>query len=149
MDDAIITNYNRLVGPNDQFIILGDFARYNTKGFRDRINCKSVWLIRGNHDPKNIPDGIFERVEDLCGVWYREQLIILCHYAMRTWHQSHRGSWHIYAHSHGQLKDDPYLLSMDIGVDSINNIYGSYRPISFDELEDLMIKKQKLILNCF
>ncbi|WP_237730162.1 hypothetical protein [Chryseobacterium gleum] len=46
-----------------------------------------------------------------------KQKIILFHYAMRTWNDSHRGVWQLYGHSHGTLPDDEKALSFDVGVD--------------------------------
>src|SRR4051812_37591455 len=60
MDDVIINNINRLVKPNDTLWHLGDFCFgprdpykfYKTaEGYRNRINCKNMILIWGNHDP--------------------------------------------------------------------------------------------------
>jgi hypothetical protein len=55
---------------------------------------------------------------------------------MRTWNKSHRGSWHLYGHSHGTLPDDPHSMSFDVGVDCHN-----YRPLSFEQVKAVMSKK--------
>jgi calcineurin-like phosphoesterase family protein len=55
------------------------------------------------------------------------QKLILDHYAMRVWDQSHHGSWHLYGHSHGKLPD--LGLSTDVGVDGHN-----FQPWSFEEV---------------
>jgi calcineurin-like phosphoesterase family protein len=55
---------------------------------------------------------------------------------MKIWRNSHRGSWHLYGHSHGGLHESPNSLSFDVGVDARD-----YRPISFDEVSKLMAKK--------
>lgn len=41
--------------------------------------------------------------------------IVLNHYSMRTWNKSHRGSYHLFGHSHGKIST--YFRSFDIGVD--------------------------------
>ena len=38
--------------------------------------------------------------------------------------------------SHGNLKDDPESLSLDVGVDCHN-----YRPIAYEEIKKIMSKK--------
>ena len=64
------------------------------------------------------------------------QQIILCHYAMRVWNKSHRGSWHLYGHSHSTLPDEPASMSFDVGVDA-----HAYHPLRFNEVAALMAKK--------
>ena len=55
---------------------------------------------------------------------------------MRVWNRAHRGAWHLFGHSHGNLPDDPHALSWDVGVD--NN---DYAPIHLDELAVIMARK--------
>jgi calcineurin-like phosphoesterase family protein len=63
MDEHIIDTINQYVQPNDMLIHCGDFAidtsldRYDNesyiklvKGYRERINCKNISLVCGNHD---------------------------------------------------------------------------------------------------
>jgi len=47
-------------------------------------------------------------------------------------------SWHLYGHSHGQLQDDPNLLSFDVGVDSWN-----YAPLSYEQAKEVMANKNQ------
>jgi calcineurin-like phosphoesterase family protein len=46
---------------------------------------------------------------------------------MRTWEKSHKGSWHVFGHSHQELP--PYGKSFDIGVEGHN-----YAPWSLEEI---------------
>jgi len=53
MDSVIINNINQKVGPNDTLIHLGDvaFGGFEKIGeFLDRLVCKNVHLVLGNHD---------------------------------------------------------------------------------------------------
>jgi len=86
-----------------------------------------------------------------------EQQIWLSHYAHRVWNKSHHGVFHLFAHSHNSLPDDPNSLSFDVGVDATaarlsglpsgkTVVAGTtkpedYRPISFDEVVEIMSKK--------
>ncbi len=54
--------------------------------------------------------------------------IVLCHYAMTVWNGSHRGSWHLYGHSHNQLPE-PTSLSFDCGIDGHH-----FEPWSIEEV---------------
>lgn len=57
--------------------------------------------------------------------------ITLCHYAMRVWNASHKGSWMLYGHSHNEL---PVVgKSFDIGVDGHD-----FEPWSLEEIESKM-----------
>jgi calcineurin-like phosphoesterase family protein len=57
--------------------------------------------------------------------------LTLCHYAMRVWNKSHKGSWMCFGHSHNEL---PVVgKSFDIGVDGHN-----FEPWSLEEIESAM-----------
>jgi hypothetical protein len=62
----------------------------------------------------------------------------LCHDAMRVWHQSFRGAWHLYGHSHGRLPDEPAALSIYVGIDTHD-----YRRWHFDQIRSRMDQKTK------
>jgi calcineurin-like phosphoesterase family protein len=53
MNDAIVNNINNLVKEDDILIHLGDWSFggfENIEEFRNRIICKNIHLILGNHD---------------------------------------------------------------------------------------------------
>ena len=153
MDNTIITRCNERVGPDDIMFYLGDFCFYDRRRdrcryeelaehYRNRINCKNIYYVHGNHDKKLRGLDAFRRLwrgtYDLLDVEVDGQKIILCHYAMRVWDRSHHGSYSLYGHSHGDLPDDPKLLSFDCGVDCFN-----YYPVSFSEVNEIMAKKRQ------
>ena len=145
MDEVIISNINSRVRSNDILYHLGDVAfgdRNKVVSYLERINCKRIHLILGNHDKvirKNLTffEKYFESIHDfkeiktLCG-----QEITLCHYALRTWRKSHYGAWSLFGHSHGSLPDNPNALSWDVGVDNNNFV-----PLSMEDLKIIMGKK--------
>ena len=142
MDAASLANLNKLVGADDALYFLGDFCLGGpdqARRYRDRIVCRNMHVVEGNHDAA-LRDltGVFSSSNQLVEVRVRGQRIVLCHYAMRVWHHSWRGVWHLYGHSHGNLADDPASLSIDVGVDS-----HSFRPWRFDEIRTAMNAKQK------
>lgn len=148
MHDAFIKNYNSKVQPNDTCYFLGDIGFAHPTKLKEvitRLNGQKV-VIRGNHDPdKKILLGIgFGSAYDYLEIKVQDpearqglQRIVLFHYAMRVWNQSHRGAWQLYGHSHGTLPDDPNLLSMDVGVDP-----SKYFPLSYEEVKAHMKKKK-------
>lgn len=154
MNDALIHNWNAVVQPTDVVWHLGDVAFmrvHELKGVLSRLNGM-VCFLKGNHDRSEfdelwkdasswIPEPAKFHVFEQCHeIKEQGQLIILCHYGMRVWNRSHRGSWNLYGHSHGSLKPD--RLQVDVGVDA-PFITGKpeYRPFSFDEIKRYMQKR--------
>jgi calcineurin-like phosphoesterase family protein len=142
MDAAILDRLNSSVKEGDVLFFLGDFCRGSGKDaldYRKKIRCKNMCFIEGNHDAgaRKIASE-FQWWKQLAEVKIDGQLIVLCHYAMRVWHHSFRGSWHLYGHSHGRLPDDPATLSMDVGVDTHD-----FRPWHFDQIRTRMGEKAK------
>lgn len=137
MNQSLIDNINALVKSNDELYHLGDFAFGNVEKFRRQINCKNLHIIFGNHDREaRLNKHLFSSYSDFREIKVFGKSITLCHYAMRVWNKSHHGAYHLYGHSHGSLPDDPNSRSFDCGVDC-----HGYKPISFDEVTQLMSKK--------
>jgi len=141
-DEALIERWNDRVRPGDLVYHLGDFALCDEAGaiaIAKRLSGQK-YLIFGNHDKRLrkskpfLSQWIWAR--DLEGIVVSEQRIVLCHFAMLTWNQSHRGAWQLHGHSHGSLHDDPRALRLDAGVDCWN-----YGPVSFEEIRDRMATK--------
>lgn len=137
MDEQLIENWNSKVQPGDDVYHLGDFAFVKTandmRRYTDRLNGNIIVII-GNHDNVWMLDEVFgyKNVHQMFEV--REQnypSIILCHYAMRAWNKSHRGSWHLFGHTHNQLGS--YGKSFDCGVDAHN-----FFPLTIKEIADIM-----------
>lgn len=151
-NDVIVNNINSLVKENDILYHLGDWSfggHINIKTFRERLNCKNIHLIFGNHDqhiePINSPyRDLFSSCQhykelslrvDRKWQQFKKVNIILSHYAMRVWNKSHHGALHIYGHSHGTLPDNG-TRSMDVGIDT-NNLY----PYHLDEILDRLLPR--------
>src|SRR3954447_14711520 len=132
MDEIMVQRWNERVRPGDRVYHLGDFSVCRgpkTGEILERLNGE-IHLVWGNHDrPAYAIRERFASYHDYLQITVCEQFIVCFHYAMRVWNKSHKGSWHLYGHSHGSLPDDPHALSMDVGVDC-NNFY----PFSFEEV---------------
>jgi len=149
MTDKLVENINNKVGEDDILINLGDWSfggKDKVKLLRDRINCKNIILLRGNHDDAITKD---KELQKLFSRFYGEldvdpivqfnvggKSYRCCHYALHVWDQSHRGVRHLFGHSHGSLPDNSLSLSFDVGVDCHN-----LTPLSFVEVEEIMSKK--------
>ena len=147
MTEKLISNHNARVSKSDLTYHLGDFA-WRTLSVQQvtdimkRLNGKH-FLIYGNHDEtaKAVMEQCygapkFEWAKDVALIKPRAQhpSIWLSHYAHRVWPNSHKGSWHVYGHTHAVLPD--YRRSHDVGVDM-----NGYAPVSLDELAALMNSK--------
>lgn len=90
MNNTIIDNINRVVGEDDELWILGDFAfrvdKAEVQKFRNRINCRNVHLVYGNHDQDYSQEHIFQSVQ-----YYKELktpygIVVLFHYPIMEWY---------------------------------------------------------------
>lgn len=150
MNDVLVNNINALVKENDTLWHLGDWSfggHQQIKIFRDRLNCKNINLVFGNHDqhiePNNSPyRNLFKSVQYYKELdirvdrkWNQVQKVKICmsHYAMRVFNKSHHGAIQLFGHSHGSLPD-LNNRQMDVGVDTNN-----YYPYHLDEILDKML----------
>lgn len=150
MDYTIIDNINRLVAPEDELYLLGDFCfggHHKTPDYRRRIACQNIHYIKGNHD-QHIDKyaDFFESMQDYLSKTLitndgRKVPFVMSHYAFRVWLGSHKGFYHIYGHSHGSLEHTPNGKSMDVGIDNAYNLFGEYRPFSLEEVVNILDKR--------
>ncbi len=154
-DDFIVNKINSIVGQDDILYHLGDwsFGGYqNIKKFRERIICREIHLILGNHD-ENIEKQLdeyrdtFQSIQHYLEIKLDGSLIVLSHWPMKIWNKSHKGSWHLHGHCHNNLQPDDWWTSskrderrrtMDVGLDT-NNL----KPWSYSELKKIMSKLDK------
>lgn len=152
-DEYVMTNHlasqiNHYVRPEDTLFHLGDFAMKTAlirfKEFREMLVCKTVHLIRGNHDMERWRDELsenFTSVSDLLEISVNRQRITLCHFPLEIWNKAHKGTWMLHGHCHGSKADSgdgkKLYMKMDVGVDAMFKKFGEYRPISFDEISRL------------
>jgi len=147
MNDILIDEINTAVMPEDRIWHLGDVLFGNKKhvfencrAFLERINCKEIHLIRGNHDHPAI-EPLFTSVQDVAVIRVGKQKIFVSHYAHAVWDQSHRGRIHLYGHSHATAESGldammPGRKSGDIGVDNLAKVFGKYAPINLEQVND-------------
>jgi|10_taG_2_1085330.scaffolds.fasta_scaffold62884_3 calcineurin-like phosphoesterase family protein len=144
-DEYLVDRINSTVGKRDYLYHLGDFCWGDTdrkkivfsQKLLDKIRCKNIHLIMGNHDPRGKDCKPKEEFAKLFASCYSYRVIkilnnrvVLSHFPIRSWEGMHRGYYHLYGHSHGTLPENG-TLSFDVGVDSIG-----YVPISAEEVCD-------------
>jgi calcineurin-like phosphoesterase family protein len=130
MDDTIIANWNTVVGKKDTVWHLGDFTLHGEEEalrYAKLLNG-TIHFIWGNHDRPAV-----RQLSRWASSQYAAEIsldgtrITLCHYGMRVWNHSHKGSLMLYGHSHGSLPGDNQ--SLDVGVDCWN-----WRPVTLPEI---------------
>jgi len=158
MDETQITEWNRVVKPDDTVYQLGDF----TFGNRDMAQryfkqLNGMILVLGNrfhHDKRWLPkqnyaednnyiknhlktkSDIVVVLPSIHTLKVDDLFIVLCHFPLASWPRQHYGSLHFHAHSHSNYQGEGKIL--DVGVDNVNKIWGSYRPVSLTEIVEYM-----------
>lgn len=136
MNATIVNNINAVIGQDDILIHLGDwsFGGFESiKEFRDKIVCRNVYLIYGNHDHhiENNRDGCQEYF--VKSAYYtvldierppiklsagRSYSFVLMHFPICSWHNMNKERMHLFGHVH--LPEDKKVMpgrSMDVGMD--------------------------------
>jgi calcineurin-like phosphoesterase family protein len=146
MNNTLVDNINSKVGQNDTLIMLGDIAFggfENIKIFLDRLICKNIHLVLGNHDHhiRNNRGGIqdmFLSVQDYLQVHIDGADFVMAHYPFESWNGLNKGVIHLHGHVHlpvgrkwGKGK------RLDVGVDG-NNLH----PYSITEIVHMMDKRE-------
>jgi calcineurin-like phosphoesterase family protein len=143
MNKTLTDTINKYVGEDDILYHLGDFCfggHRKTPIYRQGLKCKTIHLIRGNHDEHiDLYRDQFSSIQDVLQVQHGKTKLFLSHYAHRVWPASHKGVVHLYGHSHSSIED--FGLSMDCGVDVAYKMFGEYRPFALTEIVDIMSKK--------
>ena len=143
MNDRIVNGINEVVGENDILFHLGDWSFGGFESiykFRDRINCKNIHLVLGNHDHhiERDRDGIrhiFSSVNQYVELNVnKEHNFVLMHYPIMSWNKMNEGVIHLHGHVH--LPPDRRIgkgKMMDVGVDG-----NGLDPISLNKVLTLM-----------
>ena len=139
MDEMLIKFWNDVVQPIDTVFVLGDFAFKHHETYKARLNG-IIHLMDGSHD--SYDEGVKLTVIKQKRYFpdnpeYKD--ISLCHFAMRSWQNSHYGSWALFGHHHGNL--EPYGLSFDVGVDAGWNYY----PVSIKQVAKKMATLKPIV----
>lgn len=143
MNDSLMGAINDRVSWTDELWILGDFShripQEEVARYRERINCRTVYLVRGNHDTHFAKGACpFQKdvyyYEDLRAEALNRRRIVLFHYPITDWNDMNRGSIHLHGHIHAKAKYNDRnrangRLSYDVGVDA-----NGFAPVSMDDI---------------
>lgn len=140
MNETLVQNHNKMVTNQDTVYHLGDFVfKSHPKEWLDRLNGKRHILILGNHDHHRIKalHEAFDEVYDVKMVQVQNDSIWLSHYAHLVWPQRHYGVYHLFGHSHGNVKG--IKGSLDCGVDS-----HGFMPIPWEDLKNVIDNEKNM-----
>lgn len=147
MNFALVDRINSVVGQDDILIHGGDWSfggQDKVKEFRDRIICRNIFLIYGNHDGHirrndNGEQKLFKRCSDYEEIVVNgEHKLVLFHYPIESWNGMHKGTIMLQGHQHlkGESKFRPGKR-MDIGACG-NDLH----PYSLSEILRIMKKRE-------
>lgn len=167
MNDHIIQAFNYTVMSNDTLYLLGDIAfggLQNIIEFRERLNCKNVIVITGNHDhhfDKPEIRALFTEVLPFKELIIQGIRVVLCHYPLHVWNESHKGSIMLHGHCHGslpemdckgnlirtELPESEKAKRMDVGIDALFMKSYSYAPYSWYKIKEIMSQRPSLVVD--
>ena len=151
MNQVLVDNINNMVGENDILIHLGDWSFggfERVQEFRDRILCKNIHLVLGNHDHhiernKEGVQDLFSSVQNYLRLEVRRPInkatvqtfkFVCMHYPIASWHDMNQGVIHLHGHvhlpSHLRIAEGK---AMDVGVDG-----NGLEPLSLNEILSIM-----------
>ena len=133
MNRAMRDNWNSVVKPSDDVIVLGDFAHHMTteklRALFDSLRGRKH-LIIGNHDDQHTLEMPWSTPpRDVAYMSIDSTRVVLCHYAWRTWPGIRKGALMLYGHNHGRLPGNQQ--SADIGVDVMG-----FAPVRLSQVKD-------------
>ena len=126
MNTAIVNNINSVVGQDDILIHLGDWSFggfEQIREFWDRLICKNIHLILGNHDHhidrnRDGSQGLFQSVSHYNTVEIGDFKFQLMHYPISSWDGLNKGVMHLHGHCHLPTnKRFGVGKRMDVGMD--------------------------------
>jgi len=144
-DEELVSTWNKYVKPQDIAFILGDFSFYQpdrTTAILRAMNGQKT-LVKGNHDHGKDTSKVigWNRVMTYHEQKLDEDRVVLSHFPFMSWHQQHRGAYHLHGHCHGSMRYPGELAQtriLDVGVDHIAKLTGEYRPLEWSEIKALL-----------
>jgi len=149
MNTAIVNNINEVVGQDDILIHLGDwsFGGYEQiREFWDRLVCKNIHLILGNHDHhidrnRDGSQGLFQSVSHYNTLETGDYKFKLMHYPISSWDGLNKGVMHLHGHCHLPTnKRFGMGKRMDVGMDG----HPEFRPYNLIREIVPLLKKRPI-----
>lgn len=149
MHEALINNWNDKVSEEDEVYVLGDmFMDVEASEANEIVKQLNgiKYLIKGNHedyiDDPEFDTSAFEWIKDYHLIDDVHPNVVLFHYPILEWDGWHKGTYHLYGHTHNTKQEYFEKLLEDTAVNVGVDIH-NFAPISLDEVTTI-IKQKKL-----
>ena len=127
MNDAIITNWNKVIQPDDIVYHLGDIILSDIDGGINILNKLSgkIRLAIGNHDTENRLAryralGLFDDIQFGYSIKYHKKRLLLTHYPQLTGNFDGSKTYSIHGHTHAVSAFCEYDMMYNVGCDAHN-----------------------------
>ncbi len=125
MNASIVNNINEVVGQDDVLIHFGDWSFggfENIEELRNRIWCKEIHLIYGNHDHHIVNNRencqrLFTSTQWFLQLNYMGETMECMHYPIASWNGLNKGRIHLHGHCHLPNEKKILFRRMDVGMD--------------------------------
>ncbi len=160
MNEALIDNWNNVVGSDDEVYHLGDIAlgsKAFITDFVSRLNG-TIHLVMGNHDYRNVWNArlqhLFADVTIGSSLIWNYHRFYLSHYPYLSWPGRLKIEPQLHGHIHlrpgydgldlGLMDEVASPCQYDVGVD-----LNEYRPVSIEEVWARLQQQLERGLNCY
>jgi calcineurin-like phosphoesterase family protein len=162
MTDDIINTINIVCNKSDKLLVLGDFClNTNLIQFNEFIKRiePEIWMVRGNHNSpwenaykewslrehghyaNHVKWGEVTYLGNYVQLKWNKRSFVCNHYPFAIWDGSHKGVMSLHSHNHGS-----YAPSLPDSADTGKQLDCGWdvhkKPLSFEELMEIMDKKQ-------
>ncbi len=125
MNASIVNNINEVVGQDDVLIHFGDWSFggfENIEELRNRIICKEIHLIFGNHDHHIVNNrencqSLFTSTQWFLQLNHMGETMECMHFPILSWNGLAKGRIHLHGHSHLPNEKKILFRRMDVGMD--------------------------------
>ena len=129
MDQTMISEWNRIVYPEDKVYMLGDISFHDlnkTLQIMNVLNGTKV-LVKGNHDKHLMRHAefidCFESIHDILEIKHNKVKIIMCHFPIAHFNGCHREKViHLHGHLHGMESGLEQWRILDVGMDATGQL---------------------------
>lgn len=173
MNDALVNSINKYVQQDDTLYFLGDWSFdgiENIYNFWNRLICKDIKFIPGNHDnhiKKLTPlprlyfeymvgivseeprhdhfrlansSDLFRILPELTTLIINEKKIILSHYPIEQWEDMEKGSIMLHGHCHHKI--DNFEINTKYKRMDVGIDWKEFRPYCLEEILKIMSKRE-------
>jgi len=166
-DEGLIKNWNSKANKNTIGFLLGDTifgykADERLIALFNRLNFKELYILPGNHQAgyKQLLESVGGNVFLPLGSEHKEihfvpnylevvvngQAIVCSHFPILSWNAQAKGSYHLFAHVHGNLgKSELGKLYLSTGLNYEVSVEVNPFPLTFGEIRAIMRSKKQTV----